>query len=109
MSPDNPPGAPACSLSPDRFLARKALIDGLLRRGLEHITPLRNGVRARFVSGAEIESKIETLVKLEAECCAFLSMALHTSDDALVLEVTGPPEVRQLITDLFTDRTGAEG
>jgi hypothetical protein len=43
-------------------------------------------------------------VELEARCCAFLSLTMAAVDDAIVLDVTGPPEAQPLIAELFTDR-----
>lgn len=106
---DNPPPRLACTLSPDRFSARKELIDALLRSGIEHVTKLPGGVRARFVPGPQIEAQLAALAKLEAECCAFLSITLHTTDDTLVLDITGPAEAQSLIAQLFSRRTDTSG
>src|ERR1035441_10558565 len=63
----------ACSLSPDGLRERTEMIDRLLARGLDRLSPIPAGVRARFVSNAEIEAELRALVALEAECCEFLS------------------------------------
>jgi len=46
-------------------------------------------------------------VKLEAECCSFLTMTVHASEDTIVLEVTGPRQAQPLIAELFTARKTA--
>lgn len=71
------------------------------------MTVLADGVRARFVPGAEIQADLKALVDLEAECCTFLSIALLSDPDDVVLEVTGPPGARPLIAELFTERADA--
>jgi hypothetical protein len=52
-------------------------------------------------SRREIEQQLTALVALEAECCAFLSLTVHTVHDAVILEVTGPPGSQPVITALF--------
>jgi hypothetical protein len=86
---------------------RKALIDGLLARGLTALTAIPGGVRARFMTRPEIRADLDALVVLEARCCAFLSLTVARADDAIVLEVTGAPEVQALIAELFGDRAAA--
>lgn len=101
-SPPDPSPPFACTLSPDRFRDRKALVAGILKRRLVQLAPLPDGVRARFEAGGEIEADLRALVKLEADCCSSLSMTVQASDSDVVLEVTGPPETQSLIADLFT-------
>jgi hypothetical protein len=98
-----------CTLSPQGLRARKALIETLLSRGLEQLTPIRGGVRARFVPGVELEAELQALVRLEAECCTFLSLVLRSGDGDVVLEVTGRPGTQALIGELFPDPAGANG
>lgn len=105
----NPLHALACTLTPEDFRGRRALVAGLLRRSGGRVTPVPGGAQARFVAGSEIEPELQELVKLEAECCGFLSIAVRSSDDKLVLEVTGPPQAQALIADLLTGHTRAEG
>jgi hypothetical protein len=95
----------ACSLSPDALRERKVLIHQLLARGLTGVTAIPGGVRARFVTGPGLKAAdLDMLVELEARCCAFLSLTVAGTDDAIVLEVTGAPEAQTLIAELFTDR-----
>jgi hypothetical protein len=93
-----------CSLSPDGLRERKALIDQLLARGLTGLAAIPGGARARFVTVPGLRADLEALVELEARCCAFLSLTMAAVDDAIVLDVTGPPEAQPLIAELFTDR-----
>lgn len=101
-SPPDPSPPFACTLSPDRFRDRKALVAAILKRGLVQLVPLPDGVRARFVAGGEIDADLRALVKLEAECCSSLSMTVHGTGSDVILEVTGPPDTHSLIADLFT-------
>ncbi len=99
----------ACKLSRNAFRDRSARIDALLQHALEEIVVVPGGVRARFRASAETESELQTLVKLEAECCSFLAMTLRSGENRLVLDVTGPPQARPLIKELFTNRLTASG
>jgi hypothetical protein len=59
-------------------------------------------VQARFPRCREIaQQQFRTLVALEAACCAFLSLSIHTVHDAVILDVTGPPRSQSVITALF--------
>lgn len=96
-----------CSLPSDELRERKALIDQLLARGLTGVTAIPGGVRFRFRTGPGIKADLDALVKLEARCCAFLSLTVADADGAIVLQVTGAPEAQTLIAELFTDRAAA--
>jgi hypothetical protein len=99
----------ACTLTPDDFHVRRSLFAGLVHRSVGRVTPVRGGEQARLVAGSEIESQLQELATLEAECCAFLPIAVRSSDDQTVLEVTGPPQAQALIADLLTGHLRAEG
>jgi hypothetical protein len=105
----NPAQLSACTLSPDRFRDRKALIGAIFERGFVQVAPLADGVRASFVAAPEIEADLRALVSLEAECCSSLSMSVRASDSEVVLDVTGPPETQALIENLFNDATDPSG
>ncbi len=92
----------ACTLSTSDLRDRVAWIDALLGRELVEVTAVVGGVRARFRACAETESELEALVKLEAECCPLLTITLLRDDDGLMLEITGPPDARALIEQLWT-------
>ena len=91
----------ACTLSPDEYRVRAAEIDALAR-ALAGREPITGGVRLTFAGGDDLRPRLEDLVAREAECCPFLTMELSSADGTLVLDVTGPPEARPAVEQLFT-------
>lgn len=96
----------ACTLSPDGLTARRALIDALSADGLLERTATDAGLRARLRDTPDIERRTRELIAAEASCCAFLTFDLQRDDDALVLDITGPPDARPVI-DLFFEPAAA--
>jgi hypothetical protein len=90
----------ACTLTPDGLTARRALIDALSADGLLERTATDAGLRVRLRDTPDIERRTRELIAAEASCCAFLTFDLQYDDDALVLDITGPPDARPVI-DLF--------
>jgi hypothetical protein len=91
----------ACTLTPAALRERKALIYDLICRSLVDTTPAVGGIRARFCGGHEVELQLRELVGLEAQCCGFLQLTVEPGPETTVLEVTGPPEAREMIDELF--------
>jgi len=40
-------------------------------------------------------------VEMESQCCPFLDLAARRTPDAVVLTVTGRPEAREFIANIF--------
>jgi hypothetical protein len=93
----------ACTLSPARVPGRLALIEGLARDALVDQEPIPGGVRSRFRAAAE--SRVRRLAGLESRCCAFLDFTIARDGEAIVLDITGPPEARPVIEQLFAMAT----
>lgn len=91
----------ACTLQPDQLADRKDQLSELARRALRSRAPIADGERLVFAPGAETEERLREAIAAEAACCSFLRMELHAAADALVLDVTGPPEAEPLIAALF--------
>ena len=66
----------------------------------EHTT---GGARQTYRPGEEVECELAELIRLEAECCAFLDFDLRREGDRLVLDISGPPEAASII-ELFAAR-----
>lgn len=77
-----------------------------MARALIDVAPLSGGVRARFAAEPGLEQELRALIALEAECCAFLAIALHATDRGLLLDVTGPPEAQAIIDGMFSPTPG---
>jgi hypothetical protein len=96
----------ACTLSADGMAARLELIDALCADGLLRRTRTHAGLRVHLRDTPEIERRARELIAAEAKCCAFLSFDLGREGDALVLDVTGPPDAGAII-DLFFEPRAA--
>jgi hypothetical protein len=96
----------ACMLSPDGMQARMALVDALATDGLLRRTSTDAGLRVHLRDTPDIEERTRQVIAAEASCCAFLTFDLGREDDALILDVTGPPEARPVI-DLFFESPAA--
>jgi hypothetical protein len=91
----------ACTLRPDRMPARLAVIDGLAADALLERIPTATGLHVRLRDTADIERRTRELMAAEAQSCPLLTFALHRDEDALVLDVTGPPEAQGVIEMIF--------
>jgi hypothetical protein len=61
--------------------------------------PIPGGVRHRFDPAAE--ARVREIAELESRCCAFLRFAVSRDDDAVVLDITGPPEALPVMEQFF--------
>jgi hypothetical protein len=92
----------ACSLSVSEGTARAARWRELVGAHLLSRTTTADGLRLAFPSGdAAIARELDALVAAERECCPFLGLAVERFDDALVLDVTGPPEAARIVEAMF--------
>jgi hypothetical protein len=91
----------ACTLSADGMAARMQLIDALAADGLLRRTQTDAGLRVHLRDSPDIEERARQLIAAEASCCAFLTFDLGREADALVLDVSGPPEARPVIEMFF--------
>lgn len=91
----------ACTLSPDEYRQRADEIDALARDALVSREPIHGGARLTFADDG-LRPRLEDLVARETECCPFLTMELSSADGSLILDVTGPPEARPVVDQLFT-------
>jgi hypothetical protein len=44
---------------------------------------------------------VRALAAAEARCCAFLSFRIETTDDEVLLDITGAPDARPVINEYF--------
>jgi hypothetical protein len=91
----------ACTLSPDGFKARLALIDALAADGLLARVPTDTGLRVWLRDTPEIEQRTRELVAAESVCCAFLAFDLSREAGDLVLDINGPEDARPVIELFF--------
>lgn len=91
----------ACTLNPAQLRDRVAVIDSLASDALLGQDEIAGGVRSRFRDTPDVEDRVRELVAAESSCCGFLSFDLRRSDGELWLEITGAPEARPVIDQLF--------
>jgi hypothetical protein len=91
----------ACSLNASQAAERAEHTAALAARALRAREDLARGERLRFEAGSDIETALREVIAAEGECCPFLGMELRRGHDELVLEITGPPEARPIISALF--------
>ena len=94
-----PGAAIACSLEPgfmnDRLDDWSALLSHAVRR-----EPIQDGVRVVF--GPTVPaSDLMRLTVAEQSCCSFFGFAIHVDASGVAMEVTAPPEGRDVVTALF--------
>ena len=90
----------ACTLPVADYAARTKATRELARRARSR-EPIPDGTRLTFAANGDTEPRLREFVAAEARCCPFLRMDLRRANDAIVLEVTGPPEAESIIAELF--------
>jgi hypothetical protein len=91
----------ACTLSPDGMVARQVVIDTLAADALLERTTTEAGLQVRLRDTPQVEQRTRELIAAEARCCTFLTFDLQRVDDALVLDISAPPEARPVIDTFF--------
>ena len=91
------PPALACSLAPAALESRKDEIDRLLSAHLIEQERVQGAVRLRFRPLPAVREAVADLVRRERECCPFLGFALEDRADSLVLQVSAPEPVDELL------------
>lgn len=91
----------ACSLDQAGQEKRLEEIAALAARALHEAQAIPRGVRLRLQCTEEVQADLWRLIEAEGECCAFLRFQMRVADRAVILDVTGPPEARNLIDRLF--------
>jgi MerR family copper efflux transcriptional regulator len=98
-----PPRAPvlACSLSAAEGAERAARWRALLDAHLLSRTATTLGQRLAFRPDPEAGGELDALVAAERECCPFLDLTIERFDDAVILDVSGPPEASEIVETTF--------
>jgi hypothetical protein len=94
----------ACALPADELRGRATFLESLARDALIAQEAIPAGVRSRFRDSPDVERRLRELVALESACCAFLSLEVGRRNAELWLDVTGAPEARPIIDELFARR-----
>ena len=79
--------ADVCSLPPDEFRDRLAMIRSEIFLHVKRAEKLPDGFAVEFDRSRDIRAKLERLVKLEQECCKSLRWSLQESPDSGTLRL----------------------
>lgn len=99
-----PGGDLACDFALARDVAR--IRDDLARGIVWPVREIDGGVEVTF--RAEAWDAVLRYIEVESQCCTFLDLAAERGGEAVVLRVTGRPEAREFIANIFV-RTDAAG
>jgi hypothetical protein len=95
------PSPPACSLTAAEGAQRAARWRRLLDQHLLSRTATTYGQRLAFPSEAPIARDLDALIAAERDCCPFLTLTLERFDDALILDVSAPPDAAPIVETMF--------
>ena len=96
----DPDGDLACDFTIARDLARDGFRERLLRDVVAPIRALPDGVEIRFRLDAW--DNVRRYLEVESRCCSFLNLSAKESADGIIVTVTGRPEARDFILNIFT-------
>jgi hypothetical protein len=101
MTQPAPAPALACSLSASEGAERAARWRDLIETHLLSRTATTFGQRLAFRSDAAVAAELDALVAAERDCCPFLRLGVERFDDAVILDVSGPPEAAEIVETMF--------
>ncbi len=100
------PDAPlACEREIAVQIIQEGVRDRLAREMVGAPRDLPDGVELRFRSDAW--DAVRRYIEVESQCCPFLDLAARRTDDEVLLTVTGRPDAREMITQIFAPGTAA--
>lgn len=93
----------SCTLTETEMRERRRTILDSVRGAVANVTPLPLGYAYRFEPTSELLGQLFGLVDLERQCCRFLTFKIivEANNQPICLEVTGPPEAKEIIADFF--------
>jgi hypothetical protein len=93
----------ACTLTEAEMRERRRTILDFLGGAALDVTPLPLGFAYRFDPTSEVLDQLGRLVDAERQCCPFLTfrIVVEAGNQPFCLEITGPPEAKATIADLF--------
>jgi hypothetical protein len=101
MPPAKSAPALACSLSAAEGAERAARWRALLDTHLLGRTTTTRGQRLAFPSDPAVAVELDALVAAERDCCPFLTLTVERVDDALILDLSGPPDALPILDTML--------
>ena|SRR5918999_1075741 len=110
----NDPRAPrepqlSCSRTGHDLLELGGLLADLGKAALRPPERIEDGYRLRLPHSADVEATLEQFVRDDKACCPFLTFSIEREPDAVELEVTGPPEARDVLDQSVRVAAAATG
>jgi hypothetical protein len=96
----------ACSLSAAELPQRLADMAAIGRADLLSSHAAGGRALLRFRRGPDTRRRLEAIVAAEAECCAFLTMELGETADAVELGIGAPDGAEPVLDDIVAAFTG---
>jgi hypothetical protein len=92
-----------CTLTESQFKERRRTSLNFLKDTAFDVLPVPGGFACHFPAAPQVLEQLTQLVDLERQCCRFLrfSIVVEAGERPIRLEVTGPPEAKAMIEDLF--------
>jgi len=92
-----------CTLTEDQLRERRLTFLNSIREAVLEIISIPDGFSYRFAANPEVVAQLSDLVELERQCCRFLTFRIVTEpeEQSVRLDITGPPEAKIVIADLF--------
>ena len=82
----------ACTLTAEQAGDRLGEVRALAEAALTALRREGTTLELRFAGAPGVEDAVSDLAGREAECCAFLDLAVRVEGDEVVLSVSGPPD-----------------
>ena len=90
----------ACTLPTVERPVRLAEFDALFTEAVRSVSYEEGLLRMHLSCPAGLRDRVRDLVERETACCSFFSFVIDGNDEDLVLEVTVPPQRRDILAAL---------
>ncbi len=95
----------ACTLPTARRPLRLAEFDALFTERVRSVERDGDVVRMRLAGSAGLRARVLDLTEREKDCCSFFTFLIEGHDDELTLQISVPPERRDILTALVDRAT----
>ena len=91
----------ACALPADEAQRQARQTRSTLGPAVLSREEIDGGLRLRFPADDATEAAVREVIEAESRCCPFLTMALEPREGEFEFTVTGPPEAKPIMEQLF--------
>jgi len=97
---DDPITTDGCTLPTEQRPLRLAEFESLFTEALRRVQRDGDAVRMHLAGEPGLVDRVRDLAEREMECCSFFTFLIEGSDDNLVLEISVPPDRRDILVAL---------